>query len=154
MIIMLTSSIYHTMRKQKNHWLSTLLAAALIVVGVLGVCFGMEQYFSSEMMNDNMAACPVMMMQPTLCPMNTLDHITAWQQFLAAIPVSEFTLLLILLAFGLASVYVKLRQRVCAAADILLHYCHHLARQHPHQRLYNYLLSVFSQGIIQPKIYA
>lgn len=153
-ITMPTSKFHHLIWKQKNHWLPTLLAVVFVLVSVLGVYFGMEQHFAPEMMNKKMATCPAMATQSALCPMNITDYITAWQQLLAAIPVNEFSKLLILLAFGLAGVCLKLWQRIRASPDLLWRYCRRLERQHPQQRLYNYLLSAFSQGIIQPKIYA
>ena len=93
-----------------------------------------------------MADCPFTIGSASLCQMSLNEHITKWQRLFTVVPEKNLLLsaliLLTILCMALFSIIPNIR-------DKLLSY-----RNKPEIKLYNYLLIVFSQGILNPHIYA
>ncbi len=87
------------------------------------------------------------------CGMDINEHISIWQgMFLTNITMDIFSFLTLVLVVGLAFVHCKFLSSLdfFPLASRYLHY----DREHPEHKLYHYLLRIFSDGILQPKLFA
>lgn len=92
--------------------------------------------------------CPLMGMD-TICQMNPLEHIAAWQQMFASVLANNTSSILLLLISFLAFSLQRFRRLLAAPV---------LAHQVPSLRArtlvnYNPLQEAFSSGILHPKIF-
>lgn len=85
------------------------------------------------------------------CGMNIGEHLNTWQGMTTAtIAAGNFTLL-VLMAIIVFSTFRRLPLIVFLPNTIRRFLFH--ARQHRESKLYNYFLLVFSNGILQPKLF-
>ncbi|XKT74796.1 MAG: hypothetical protein ACJKTH_01790 [Patescibacteria group bacterium UBA2163] len=117
-------------------------------------CVGLPHSVLSEHVNGEMApGCPVMPGAHSLCQMDALEHIAAWQDTVTALP-SQFASVLLTLLLALASVFVARS----LALNIYSFFEPFNASPPP---LYagifipiaNPLQEAFSNGILHPKIF-
>jgi len=74
--------------------LTSILVITFLLVGATGVAY------SGMMIGhgmDDMVGCPLMGHDAAMCNMNPLEHLSAWQNMFAAIPVQSVVILLLLL---------------------------------------------------------
>lgn len=126
------------------------LASFLIffVLGTMGVSLF---YMSTDMnMAENMSDCPLMTRGESLCPMDLIDHIAAWQQIFQAVTPTLTLLMLAVVAVILVSTIAphklipKLRPpRICLSYSPPNTYTYWLR---PFQEL-------FASGILHPKLF-
>lgn len=97
--------------------------------------------------------CPLMSESATVCPMSATDHVVKWKQLFTVIP--EKNLLLLSLAL-LVLVLVALFPLTPKVRDKLPHqqFRHYLYTHSPEIKLFDHLLAAFSQGILNPRLYA
>lgn len=92
-----------------------------------------------------------MMTTNAACPMSALDHITSWNKLFVASPTVDFLALLILtVSFAVVLYFLPKIQIILSAIKKYKNYL----RQNFSSRLYDYLITVFSRGIVQPKLLA
>ena len=100
-----------------------------------------------------MADCPFMNDSASLCQMSVTEHIARWQQLFTAIPEKNllFSALILLTALlmVLFSIVPKIRDKL-----LFQRFLHYFYRRKPEINLFNHLLLAFSQGILNPRIYA
>ena len=99
-----------------------------------------------------MSPCPYMQGGSSLCPMNLIDHIQAWQNTLRAVPNKTISLILVALLFAtISSFFFKETlwlEEMYERQRIKRYKLRHLTFHKP--LLFRYL---FSQGILNPKSY-
>lgn len=109
--------------------------------------FGMSAFFMASEHEDMMGGgCPLMRDAGALCQTGIIDHITYWNLL--------FATTLTAIAFYVAvrvSFYVP--AHVLAASPPHERYRRYV-KEHPHTRLFQHIVAIFSDGIIQPKIFA
>lgn len=109
------------------------------------ILFGLSLTMHADT-HGNMSTCPFMTEKTTMCPMGAIEHIAKWQETFTA-TISSFALLIILIITTSLLIYniVPLLE-----SPPLKKYF----QKQPNFNFYNYLLSLFSAGILHPKIYA
>lgn len=137
---------------------STLLAEPKYVV-VLGIiAFLIMSFWGLYSMpmdeHGKMVGCPFTINSTSLCQMSFTEHIAKWQQLFIAMPnksllFSAFVLLFVLL-IALLPIIPKTRGEMMLPQR----FRNHLYKHKPEIKLFNHLLVTFSQGILNPKIYA
>ena len=99
----------------------------------------------------SMSSCVLMgQEQKQSCQMTITQHIASWQQiFTATFNWSLVPLLLLAAAFvaGLTTIFKNIE-------SMFLQLRRRYKKQNPSLKLFDYLLSAFSQGILHPKLYA
>ena len=97
--------------------------------------------------------CPFMNDSTSLCQMSVTEHIARWQQLFTAIPEKNllFSALILLTALlmVLFSIIPKIRDKL-----LFQRFLHYFYRRKSEINLFNHLLLAFSQGILNPRIYA
>lgn len=133
------------LRLTKTQVLSAILALGILYILSFGILMGME--------TDNhghMAACPFTMTS-SLCTMSFSEHLNMWQNMFTA-TLDNGTLLLIVglivLAFSIAFKHLDTSQ------DQELKGYRFYTHKHSKPPTFNKLLELFSQGILNPKIYS
>ena len=121
------------------------ISVAFFFVSTLGVCFAMQMNHGNFM-----SPCPFMGHSAALCPMEGVNAITSWQQFFVALPATFSFILLIALFVSAIVVYTA----HTLGESPQLRQARWYAKEHPNIPLYNFLLHLFSRGILQPKLYA
>ena len=126
--------------------ISIALILAISLASIVGVCFGMKMD-SKLVISD----CPMMSgAMSSFCPMAGFDHFTSWLRAFIGIPATDFLVLLVILfAVGI----VADKWRISDDPPYTEKYKYY-TREHPDRPLYNYFLLIFSNGILQPKIFA
>lgn len=104
--------------------------------------------------NGKMADCPFTSNSASLCQMSFAQHIAQWQQLFTAMPDKNplffaFALLCILL-IALALILPRARDKMMLPQK----FRNYLYKQRPEIKLFNHLIVTFSQGILNPRIYA
>src|SRR3989338_1176661 len=118
----------------------------VIAAASFGVRFGM-----GGVGVDGASTCPFTDETMSLCPMNAVSHIASWKHFFAALPATELVIAAAL--FFIAFIFVAPhsggeRTGVLAARR------HYYRKKRKVDKLYNYVGTLFSSGILHPKIYA
>ena len=117
---------------------------------VFASLFGMG--ISMEMKDGQMSSCPFVASQASICQMSVTEHISQWQQAFLGIPTKTNLLALALLLLAVfvipfAKPLTKIKQNELAIR--LISYCKTAAT-----KIFDPLLLAFSDGILNPKIYA
>ena len=122
-----------------------IILAVFIIMASFGAQLGI-----SQMATGAEAPCPFMGEAMSICPMSVIDHIGSWKQIFFARPAAELLALImaviIIISFG---------WKILAdnAATRLAYWCRYYKKKRYLSKLYNYLAQLFSQGILNPKIY-
>lgn len=138
-------------RWRTTQWYDT-LAIILAGVFILSVTFGMMIGMQTNE-HGMMSNCPFMSEQASVCPMSAMDHIAKWQGLFTAIVLksnmssSLFLLLLAVVIFLYVRLYVKSIFFLFVLPPSFAHNKQELT-------LFNYLVILFSQGILNPRLYA
>ena len=127
-----------------------LLIAVLLIAGSAGVPhFGMDMTMDGNMGSN----CFMPGMSATLCQMNPLEHLAAWQGVFVAVPsMSSFLLLLsILLALVLGRLLTRLHHTLAppklnSLEPLTTYYKQYVP-------IPNQLQEAFSNGILNPKVF-
>ena len=129
-------------------------ALAVLIIGVFlfaatfSLTFGMQ---TDE--RGNMSGCPFMSEQASVCPMGVFEHIAKWQQLLTTTfspSLSLVFLILLLLSFAFFAVFIH----ALNISLLALALPPPIFKNRPETKLYNYLAIAFSQGILNPRLYA
>ncbi|OGF27191.1 hypothetical protein A2477_02755 [Candidatus Falkowbacteria bacterium RIFOXYC2_FULL_47_12] len=123
-----------------------ILLAIFIIMASFGVQLGM-----SQMIADAKTPCPFMGEAMSLCPMSVMDHISSWKQMFSALPTVE---LLTLIAAVVIIASFGLKKLADSAAARLAYWYHYYKKKRTLEKFFNYFNSLFSQGILHPKLYA
>lgn len=110
--------------------------------------FGMSMFIMPSEHGDMMGGgCPLMRDVGSLCQTGMLDHIVHWNMLFAALVAP------IVIAFFAIFLAFSLPSYVCAVSPPHERYRRYV-KEHPHSRLFQHIVAVFSDGIVQPKIFA
>ena len=119
-------------------------AISLVSVFAFGPFVGMKMNSNGEM-----DGCPFSM--SAICPMGLFEHIGNWQS-LFMVTIQKMITLLSFIAFALI---LLTRYRNSHKPPDIATQTHSLYWYHnPEIRIFNYLKEMFSQGILNPRIYA
>lgn len=127
----------------RSNILIGLIASAYMLIAI----FGMSMYIMPSEHGDMMGGgCPLMRDVGSLCQTGMLDHIVHWNTLFAT------TIgVLVVYAAVIALAYAPIRAvAVSSPHERYRRY----AKEHPHVRLFQPLIGLYSDGIIQPKIFA
>lgn len=140
------------LRKNTLTFFKTALVAGFIFVSV----FGLWQTFGMPMDNSgNMVGCPLMGESSALCQMTFTEHIQAWQAMFTVIPQKVFGSILTLLLLAAAIIFTFVIHRRWRLLSLRLFELSKLyIKEHPHLSFFNPIKEAFSQGILNPRIYA
>ncbi len=98
-----------------------------------------------------MPGCPFMNESAVLCTMDPIQHLTAWQHMFTATPVVEAMLLLSLI-IALALARTELLSWLWKIPELELSYRRTITPDETYSST-NYLQEIFSQGILNPKLF-
>ena len=126
--------------------------AIFIGIVFLGIAiFGMGASMPMDK-NGNMPNCPFAPGGSSICPMNALEHIGYWQHlFTSTIPTT--TALTLLLALVIIT-YCISRRKLMSKASLVIQTIRTYKEHDAQLKLFDPLLLLFSDGILNPKIYA
>lgn len=120
---------------------------ALLVISFWGL-YSMPINEQGEMSN-----CPFLNESATVCPMSTADHIAKWQQLFTVTPEKNLLLLslalLVLMLVALFPFISKVRNKLPYQR-----FRNYIYKHKPEIKLFDHLLIAFSQGILNPRLYA
>lgn len=117
-------------------------ALAVVIIGVFLFAAAFSMTFGMQPdEHGNMSNCPFLSEQALVCPMGIFEHIVKWQQF---------STIFLLFAFVLFIVFI----RAPNASPLVLAFSPLILENKPETKLYNYLVMVFSRGILSPRLYA
>jgi len=120
------------------------LVLTIIAIATFGITLGMSATNGGIMLG-----CPLMNGFSSLCQMDILGHIAQWQTlFTSIIPSSALALIVLLLLTVLSFVRFKLEEE-----ETIRQQLQYLLQKDPTARLFNYLVLLFSSGVLHPKIY-
>jgi len=128
--------------------LAILVAGAFLFGAAFSMSFGMQLD-----RNNNMSGCPFMLEKTSVCSMGVAEHIAKWQQlFTAVFSKSDGLAFIILFLFAavLFIIFVR-RSDVSLLARVL---SPPIPKTEPEVKLFNQLVVAFSQGILNPRLYA
>lgn len=128
--------------------LVVVFAGVFLFAAVFSVTFGMraDEY-------GNMSGCPFILEHPSVCPMDVFEHIAKWQRlFTGTFSQSSDLAFLILLFLSFAFFIVfthapNISPFVLASSPLI-------PQNKPETKLFNYFVTVFSQGILNSRLYA
>ena len=87
----------------------------------------------------------------SICHMNPIDHIGAWQEMFTALP-AQMGILLALLMIVVAIVYLR---HILTSSGVPPESVGRLyVRAHPESKLFDFLITFFSRGILHPRLYS
>ena len=127
---------------QRTIFILMLTLFSLLVL--VGLNFSMPYGPHSQAM-----VCPLMEHTTRVCPMDTAEHIAAWQRLFTTTPQDEIYLLIVL-ALLISYIFYRFIYPNTLLEERYKRYKY----DHPDSSLYNYFKRVFSRGILQPKLYA
>lgn len=123
-----------------------LTLAAFLAVGI----FGISHAFGMEMDKEGKMGGCLFIQEASICNMNTLEHITAWQSMLTSLP-NTVNLLILFLGLVLVS-FLRLRFQPNAPDNLLFAWKRYSLDSNS-QSIHNPLQELFSRGILHPKLY-
>lgn len=98
----------------------------------------------------NMAACPFMTGQSSMCQMSVGEHLSQWRQMFTATPQIFYQVLLPVIFFvGLSFLLSQFTLAPPNSLTLKFYKANHIE-----SKLFNNLLLAFSGGILHPKVYA
>lgn len=92
-----------------------------------------------------------MMTTNAACPMSIVKHLTWWSNLFVAPPNTSF-LSLLLIVVGLVAPIFFISKLSASPPDIVR--SKNYPKEHRASTLYNYLITIFADGILQPKLLA
>ena len=118
--------------------------ASFVFMSLLGLGIGME------MKDGQMSSCPFAVGEASLCQMSITEHIAQWQQSFLGIPTNRGLLAFLLLVIILISFTKPFSSppKLTQSAERLFAY-----QKANFAKIFDPLLSAFSDGILNPKIY-
>lgn len=125
------------------------LVTFIITVFTLLVLVGLN-FHTPYGLHSRATVCPLMKHTISVCPMDTSEHITAWQGLFTAVPQSEAYLFIALAILFIAYAFYGF----IFLNEFLEERYRRYKYNHPDSSLYGYFKRVFSRGILQPKLYA
>lgn len=134
--------------------MATHQALAIISVGVFLFAATFSMTFGMQIDERGaMSGCPFMAEQASVCPMGVFEHIAKWQQlFTATFSQSDvFASLIFLLSIF---VFFVVFARAPNIAPFVLAFSPPILKNKPETKLYNHLVIIFSQGILNSRLYA
>lgn len=132
----------------------SLLVILALFAFVLVSFVGAGHAFAMEMNKDGSMDGCIFTGKTMLCKMNIIEHISFWQSiFTATVPQKINTLVLLILLAGLFRIVSTLKRHLLLPFSYLTICWKLYIKQNPHLSLFNPLQEVFSQGILNPKIY-
>ncbi len=120
-----------------------LIASAYMLIAIFGMSMVIMPSEHGDMMG---GGCPLMRDVGSLCQTGMLDHIVHWNMLFA-------TTLTAVVLFSIARASFYVPASALAASPPHERYRRYV-KEHPHIRLFQNIVAVFSDGIIQPKIFA
>jgi len=120
-----------------------ILLAIFTVMALFSVQLGMSALNTAS-------PCPFMGEAMAVCPMTVIDHIGSWKGLFAALPTIE---VLALVAAVIVIVSFSLKILAENSAARLAYWYHYYKKKRSASKLYNYFSQLFSQGILNPKVY-
>lgn len=131
------------MIQTRSNILIGLIAGAYMLIAI----FGMSMYIMPSEHGDMMGGgCPLMRDVGSLCQTGMLDHIAHWNMLFA-------TTLTAIVFFSIVRASLYVPAHALTASPPHERYRRYV-KEHPHIRLFQHIVAVFSDGIIQPKIFA
>lgn len=127
--------------------LAFVVAGAILFAAIFSLAVGMKTDAFG-----NMSDCQFKAENSSICSMGIMEHIGKWLQLSAAVFFKTYgtaLMILLLLAYTLFAVYVrtpKISHPVIAPPTPV--------PESPETKIFNYLVIVFSQGILNPRLYA
>lgn len=128
--------------------LAIFVLAAVLFAATLSIAVGMKTDA-----HGNMSDCPLMSEKMSVCSMGVIEHIAKWQQLsIATFLKSDVVAFIILLLITFILIDVFARAPGISSPALVLH--SPVTKNKPDIKLFNYLVIAFSQGILNPRIYA
>jgi len=133
------------MRGKLSENLILFVLTSFVFMSLFGIGIGME------MKDGQMASCPFVASQASICQMSVTEHIGQWQQAFLGVPEKSNVsiLALLLLAFAIvpfAKPFSQIKQTEVVTRFVF--YLRDIAN-----KILDPLLLAFSDGILNPKIY-
>ena len=133
--------------KYLNRALVALIVLLLFsFIGLLGMGFGMAMD-----QNGNMTGCPFITAHMTICPMSLGEHIGRWQQIVTGIPQNAATIFFVVLA-----IYTSINFQILISkheSSFIVRMRVYMQKLHT-LKLFDQLLRAFSNGNLNPKVFA
>ena len=135
---------------RQKYYLTVAVLTSLVFLSVFGISMSMRMNASPN--GVSMEPCPFTQSQSSICPMNIFEHIQAWQKAFRALPAKSFVLSVMSLAylFFIAAFLVKKLRELLERENFRKFLYYERRRNKP---LFNNLVYLFSQGILNPKLY-
>lgn len=92
--------------------------------------------------------------QTEVCTMNFSEHMALWQGMFTSLPQEVGVLSLLALALLLVAVIAIWQKPLTEFSELVASRWRLYIKQNPHIRLFNSIIEQFSQGILNPKIFA
>ncbi len=134
----------NTNRLKFSKLIAHLTLGIFLIVGGFGVLYSFGMNMNS---NRDMSPCPFMAQSSSICTMTPLEHISAWQSMLTALP-SVNILLFTLLIFSLGTTLLTKAILIQLEKKLLSIY---RFRYRKRFRERNYLQEAYSSGLLNPK---
>ncbi len=125
---------------------------ALGIVAFLVMSFWSLSSMSMDM-TGHLAHCPFMDDSSSFCQMSISEHISQWQQIFTVVRGKSLALSLLPLLVFLCALVLTVTTKAYEKLKYQ-RFRKYFYRYKPELKLFDYLLSAFSQGLIHPKIYA
>lgn len=124
---------------------SFLIVLSVLLISIFGpaVIMGLTQ-------GGEMTGCPLVGGIASMCQMSVIEHISYWQQLFTATSSNTITTLAFLLFLFLLGTNLALSQNKRISWKLFYKFYN---RNNPQALLFNYLILVFSTGILHPKVY-
>ncbi|MBI2075099.1 MAG: hypothetical protein HYT82_00330 [Candidatus Harrisonbacteria bacterium] len=126
--------------------------SAFLAVGIFGMSYASDMNMKGD---GTMSGC-LFDGRAEICPMTFAEHLSHWQGMFTAIPqkANLFVMLLALILVVGALAFFILKQHQLLLLKYFLDRWRLYLKQNPHILSFHHLREAFSQGILNPKIYA
>ena len=114
--------------------------------------FGLLFHVNEMKVDSQMSNC-LFNGQEEVCNMNVSEHLSVWQSMITSLPQTTGLLGLLLLSVVLVAVFISLRDILSKLSEKIRFLYTLYIKQHPQISLYNFLREIFSQGILNPKLF-
>lgn len=124
---------------------------AFIFVALFGLSHGMA---GMEKRSDGTMGGCLFNGQTEVCTMNFSEHIALWEGMMTTLPQEVGVLSLLVLALLLVVIVTFWQDSLFEFSERVASRWRLYVKQNPHAHLFNSLIEEFSQGILNPKIFA
>ena len=128
----------------QSRFIILIFVLSLVITFAFGPLVGMKMDNNGEM-----EGCPFAM--SAICPMGVFEHIGNWQSLFMVI-LQEISTLSLLITFTL--ILLIRHKTLYKLPDTATQTQSHYLYQNPEVPIFHYLEEMFSQGILNPRIYA